>query len=518
MASSNPTPETRMNDFTYENMGICYFNGELGPFNVGVVGTGPALKVLINITYNEAFREFLPGMVLTAISNATPEDVSGKYDTSCPVYPTHEEMLAAHPEINLVVEITGNRAICAALRRTLPESVALLDHREVIFLCGLHDMAVVKGNYMNHMDNQRTLIQSIIDEIREDIFLLDKSGTVVDLNRTVWQRANRSRKELLGKPCWHAARLMDGSSFCQSLDPSCPFYKTLQSGRKEESLVTRINASGLLQYYRLYAYPIFDMRGNMTHIMVMHRDITERTHREKYQQHRDKFTIIGEMSTYLAHEIRNPLSAVGGFANSLLRSPSLGEKEKEKAQIIVDETRRLDRLLTDMLDFARPARVPGGTVDILAVCTDVVELMDIGYGGRGYRMDIRAETPIPAVLGDPDAFKQCLVNLIRNSFEAMPDGGTVTLDLSLVEDEVVLKVTDQGVGMTEQEQDKAFSPFYTTKDGGSGLGLAMIKKLIEEYDGTVELASRPGEGTTVSLHLQPVLDIDEQQPQAGCGA
>ncbi|MBG0788918.1 MAG: PAS domain-containing protein [Desulfovibrionaceae bacterium] len=499
-----------MKDFTYENMGICHWNGDLAAFNIGVVGTGSALKVLANIIYNEAFREFLPDMNMVAVSNVGNGEDFDEYDTPCPVYGTFEEMLAAHPDINLVVELTGDQELRSRLRKTLPDNISLLDHREVIFLCGLHDMALIKGNYMNNLNNQRTLIQSIIDEIREDIFLLDKSGTVVDLNRIVWRRANRPRSELLGKPCWNAARLMDGSPFCKSLDPVCPFHKTLKSGRKEEALVTRINASGLLQYYRLYAYPIFDMRGDMSHIMVMHRDITERTHREKYQQHRDKFTIIGEMSTYLAHEIRNPLFAVGGFANSLLRSPNLGKKEKEKAQIIVDETRRLDRLLTNMLDFVRPTHVPGGTVDILAVCSDVVELMDIGYGSRGFNLDVRSAGQIPAVHCDPDAFKQCLVNLIKNSIEAMPDGGTVTLDLSLVEGEVVVKVIDKGVGMNEQEQDRAFSPFYTTKNGGSGLGLAMIKKLIEENGGTVELASRPGQGTTVSLHLQPALDIQKK--------
>ena len=263
---------------------------------------------------------------------------------------------------------------------------------------------------------------------------------------------------------------MDGSPFCKSLDPLLPLLtRRSRAAKRKNPWSLRINASGLLQYYRLYAYPIFDMRGDMSHIMVMHRDITERTHREKYQQCRDKFTIIGEMSTYLAHEIRNPLSAVGGFANSLLRSPCLGEKEKEKAQIIVDETRRLDRLLTNMLDFVRPTHVPGGTVDIRAICSDVTELMDIGYSTRGYRLDVQAREDIPAVHGDPDAFKQCLVNLIKNSIEAMPGGGTVTLDLSLVEGEVLIKVIDQGVGMNEQEQDRAFSPFYTTKSNGCGL-------------------------------------------------
>ncbi|MCJ2165584.1 MULTISPECIES: ATP-binding protein [unclassified Pseudodesulfovibrio] len=497
-----------MNDFTHENMGICYWNGSLGPFNVGVVGTGATLKVLIDLIYNEAFREFLPEMRLTAISNADQGDAPNLYETTCPVYVSFEAMLAAHPEINLVVEITGDKSIRSRLRQSLPDSIALMDHREIVFLCGLHDMAVVKGNYMVQMDHQRTLIQSIIDEIREDIFLLDKKGIIQDLNRTVWQRAGVPRKELLGKPCWVAARLRDGSDFCNQLDPQCPFHKTLQSGQKEETLITRVNGSGLLQYYRLYAYPIYDMRGNMSHIMVMHRDITERTQREKYQQQRDKFAIIGEMSTYLAHEIRNPLYAVGGFANALLRSTSLGEQEREKVQIIVDETKRLDRLLTSMLSFARPSSVPEGTVDVVAVCRDVAELMLAGYGKHGYQIEVRTTPPLPSVQGDTDSLKQCLVNTVKNSIEAMADGGLILIEIGMGDNEVVIRIIDTGSGMDEHQMDRAFNPFYSTKDGGSGLGLPMIKKIIEECGGSVSLASKPGKGTTVTIRLQPALDSE----------
>lgn len=496
-----------MGDFAYDNLGICYWNGTMGPFNVGVVGSGSALNILVDIIYNEAFREFLPEMKLCAVSCSGEMDACLS-EVSCPVYETWEEMVERHPEINLVVEMTGDMAMLAKLRRVLPDSISLMDHRQVVFFCGLHDMALVKSNYMNQMDHQRTLIQSIIDEIREDIFLLDKSGNVVDLNRIVWQRAGIPRKNLLGKPCWNAARLRDGSCFCSHFDPVCPFHKTLQSGKKEESLVSRVNGSGLLQYYRLYGYPIYDIRGNMTHVMVMHRDITERTHREKFKQQRDQFAVIGEMSTYLAHEIRNPLFAVGGFANSLLRSPGLGEKEREKVQIIVNETKRLDRMLTNMLNFARSSHAPGGSVDILAVCNDVAELMSIGYGQQGYDVTVVARKKLPSVQGDLDAIKQCLVNLIKNGIEAMHDGGVVTLEIGLEKGEVLLKVIDQGIGMSEHEQDQAFNPFYSTKEGGSGLGLPMIKKIIEECGGHVELASVPGEGTTVSLYLCPVLDVE----------
>ncbi|WP_319466350.1 ATP-binding protein [uncultured Pseudodesulfovibrio sp.] len=497
-----------MSDFSYDNLGICYWNGSMGPLNIGVVGAGPGFKVLLDIIYGEAFREFLPEMKLIALSQVEDEgDFKGA--VSVPIYSSFEAMFAHHPEINLVVEMTGSLQTLMQIRRSLDATVSLMDHREVVFFCGLHDMALVKGNYMNHLVHQRTLIQSIIDEIREDIFLLDKRGVLVDLNRTVWQRAGVSRKEFIGKPCWHAARLRDGSVFCNRLDPACPFFKTLQSGAKEETLVTRVNGDGLLQYYRLYSYPIFDIRGNMSHVMVMHRDITARTHREKFQQKRDKFAVIGEMSTYLAHEIRNPLLAVGGFANSLMKSSDLKERDREKVQIIVEETKRLDRMLSNMLRFARPSRTAQGAVDICAICRDVAELMAIGYGKRGYYIKVNVSTVLPMVMGEADALKQCVVNLVKNAIEAMPEGGEIKLDLALSKSgDVTVKVIDTGVGMNEHEQDKAFNPFFSTKEDGSGLGLAMIKKIVEEYGGTVVLTSKVGEGTTVVLRLPPALDVE----------
>ncbi|HKI81061.1 MAG TPA: ATP-binding protein, partial [Pseudodesulfovibrio sp.] len=259
---------------------------------------------------------------------------------------------------------------------------------------------------------------------------------------------------------------------------------------------------------RLYAYPIFDMRGNMSHVMVMHRDITERTQREKYQQQQDKFAIIGEISTYLAHEIRNPLYAVGGFANALLRSPKLDKQEREKVQIIVEETSRLDKLLTNMLNFVRPSPGPGSAVDLSGVCRDVAELMDVGYGRQGYAIVIRADDNLPSVQGDADSLKQCLVNIVKNSIEAMPGGGEITITLAMDGGDVTVRIADTGTGMSETELDRAFNPFYSTKAGGNGLGLPLIKKIIEESGGSVTLASRPDRGTAVTLHLQPALDVE----------
>ncbi|SDL57856.1 Signal transduction histidine kinase [Maridesulfovibrio ferrireducens] len=498
-----------MTEFSQDNMRLCYWNGSINPFIIGIVGVGLELKVLLDIINNDVFREFIPEMKLVAISDVhQKKDTLALHELGIPSYNTYVEMLEVHSEINLVIEMTGSVDMFSSLRKYLPESISLMDHREIVFFCGLHDMALVKGNYKNNLAHQQVLIQSIIDEIREDIFLMDKNGCVVDINSVVWRRAEIPKAELIGKTCWNAARLRDGSTFCDQFDPECPFHKTLKSGKKEESLVTKVNSDGLLQYYRLYAYPIFDMRGKMSHIMVMHRDITERTHREKHQNQRDKLAVIGEMSTYLAHEIRNPLFAIGGFANSLFKSSCLNEKDREKVQIIVEETKRLDRLLTNMLNFVRSSHTSRKELDIVSVVQGAAELMSIGYGQQGYRIEVCSVSPLPNVLGDEDALKQCIVNLIKNAVEAMPEGGDITLSLDLHDGDVVLQVTDTGVGMNDHEQDRVFNPFYSTKEDGSGLGLAMIKKIVEELGGRVELASKPGHGTTVSLFLPPALDVE----------
>jgi len=509
-----------MGDFDYENLGICYWNGTMGSFRIGIIGSGPGTRALLDIIFIEFFQEFLPGMELVAASELLEQrDIDRFREINIPVYGSFEGMLEAHPEINLIVEMTGRPGMLPHLRKLVPESVSIMDHREVVFFCGLHDMAMVKRHYKNDLTQQRVLLQSIIDEIREDIFLLDKTGNVMDMNRIVRERAGAATADLLGKPCWQMARLPDGSNFCNQLDPVCPFHKTLLSGQKEETLVTRINRDGLLQYYRLYAYPILDMHGSMTHVMVMHRDITRRTQREKHQSQRDRLAVVGEMSTYLAHEIRNPLFAIGGFANSLLKSPHLDDKDREKVQILVDETKRLDRMLKSMLNFVRPSQTQTSAVDMVEVCRNAAELMSIGFGGHGYTIDVQCGEKIPPVIGDADSLRQCVINVLKNAIEAMPGGGQVGLRLGLEEAGVAVRITDTGIGMSPQELDKIFNPFYSTKPDGNGLGMPMIKKIVEEYGGRIELSSRPGQGTEVALFLPPVLESpDMKKDQAVAGA
>ncbi|MGE4291639.1 MAG: ATP-binding protein [Desulfovibrio sp.] len=487
-------------------------------FRIGVVGTGPGFMALLDLAFNPRFHDFLPPVEVVGVARPGINEGKLEYARSrgIPVYSDLESLVRAHPGMNMLVDLSGERAMLRAARALLGDRVSLVDQDAAIFICGMHDMAKANTSSQEDLDRQRYLLQAIVDEIREDVMLLDLEGRVVDLNRNVWRRTGHTKEQLLGKHCWEVLTKRDGKPFCQELDSACPFRGSIRTRVKDEALFTRVSASGRLLYYRIYSYPIFDRAGALSHILMMHRDITARTHREQSLHQTEKLAVIGEMSTYLAHEIRNPLCAIGGFTHALLRSPNLSEKEMEKVRIIAEETQRLDQMLSGILNFSKPSKLPEGEVQLTNLAAETVELMKIGYESVGYEFVFEAEEGLPHVRGDAESIKQCLVNMIKNSLEAMPGGGRIRIGVSREFDFVRLGVEDTGVGMSEADQDKAFSPFYTTKSGGTGLGLPMIKKLVEEMGGHIDLRSSPGKGTGLYLYFRPVLaGVSLKEKRAG---
>lgn len=478
-------------------------------FKVGIVGTGPGFMLILDFISNEHYREFMPPMSLVAVAEVGDNEARRRFiqEQRISTFDSCAQMLAVHPEINLVVELTGSIPRLRHLRQGLPSTVSLIDHVGAIFLCGLHNMLQVSSHCQKDLSQQRALLQAIIDEVREDVMLLDKEGRVIDANKNVARRTGKDKSELVGKPCSEVQTLEDGRAFCPGqYDAKCPFLATRLSKGPSEAMLTRVDEDGRLLYFRVYAYPICNPQGRMTHIMVMRRDITARTRRERQQQQSEKLSIIGEMSTYLAHEIRNPLFAIGGFTNSLLKSPTLGDKDREKLTIIAEETARLDRLLTSVLNFARPGKPDAeATCDLAAIASETAELMSIGYAPRGIDIRVTTADNLPKVHGEAEIIKQCLVNLIKNSIEAMEHGGRIEINASMQDDYAALTVSDTGAGMSDVMLERVFSPFFSTKEKGYGLGMAMIKKMVEEIDGQVEISSIEHQGTRVTLRFRPVL-------------
>lgn len=227
--------------------------------------------------------------------------------------------------------------------------------------------------------------------------------------------------------------------------------------------------------------------------------------RERELTRRERLSALGRLAAGVAHDVRNPLHAIGLTLQNLQETTRPDEPSRRKEfdraiAIIRDEIRRLDRLVENFLRFARSDRRARVEVDLGALLRQTADLVEKEAARRGVAVRVETASDLSGILGDPESIRSSLLNLVLNSFEAMPGGGALSLSARREGAEVVVEVADTGRGIPSEEQDKVFDFAYTTRDDGHGLGLAMVHQVVvEDHGGRVSLSSRPEEGTRVRL-------------------
>jgi PAS domain S-box-containing protein len=475
---------------------------------IGIIGADGRVATLLSAVLSMRLGDLFPDVTLAGVAgqDLDPRVARLARRLRIPVYRDHAALLVEHPDVNMVAVFQEDPILLASLRRNLPIHVSLLDPFSAAFLWDL----VVEERFClscrTDLETAQSMLKTIVDEVREDILLLDTNKIILDVNANVCKRLGRLKEDIVGHPCWTTWQI--GGTGCGSPDMRCPYETVLETGRKAEAVHTRIDAEGLLHYFRIYVYPIFDKSGAIVQFVEIRRDITQRTDMEKRLQQSEKMAAIGELSTYIAHEIRNPLFAIGGFAHTLLKSGRLADRDREKVRIIMEEAQRLDGILKSILGFARPVKSETTAVDINAVLGDVLSLMRLGCEKQGIGLIVDLKEELPRVRGDAEQIKQCLINVVKNGIESMPDGGRMVVRTRMNHSFVAAEVEDTGSGIPKGNLEMVFSPFFSTKEKGSGLGLAMTKKLIEGLGGSVVVLSQEGRGTTVILLMPPVLALE----------
>lgn len=212
-----------------------------------------------------------------------------------------------------------------------------------------------------------------------------------------------------------------------------------------------------------------------------------------------KLAAVGEVAAIVAHEIRSPLSAIGGFARSIAREPDQVERNARSAKIIVEEVVRLERILAELLDFSKPSEPQIAEVDLRPLLEGVAEKARQAPESHGIEIRVVADEEVGTVMADERHVVQILHNLVNNAIQAMPRGGTVTLRLRRDGEAVCVDVEDSGDGIPRDRLERIFDAFYTSKPSGTGLGLALCKKLATQQGAEISVQSEVGVGTTFTL-------------------
>ena len=214
----------------------------------------------------------------------------------------------------------------------------------------------------------------------------------------------------------------------------------------------------------------------------------------------ERLAAMGSMAGHVSHEIKNPLIAIGGLAQQLKRSPVLGEKEKEKLDLITNEISRLEKILVEVRDFTRPTIPHKIKSQINQTLMDLVQLFGPLFAEQQIKIKTDLDPDLPEFFFDPEQIKQVLINLTKNAAEAMPEGGTLSLQTERDRNSVLIRISDTGKGIDSKIKEQLFSPFVTSKKKGTGLGLAVSYKLIQDHNGDIQVESSE-HGTTMTVLL-----------------
>jgi len=230
---------------------------------------------------------------------------------------------------------------------------------------------------------------------------------------------------------------------------------------------------------------------NVTAIRLLEKEVARSRH----------LNAIGSLAAGVAHEIRNPLSSIKGFAVYFRQRLSGNREDEETADVMIAETERLNRVISQLIEFARPLTLKKEQTNLADLVRHTIRVVDAEARKNAVDMDIQAGEDLPRVDIDPDKIKQVLLNLFLNALSAMPDGGRLSVQLGIQKEFMEVTISDTGTGIKEEDLPRIYDPYFTSKPAGTGLGLAVVQKIMDAHGGMVQIDSKAGSGTKITLRF-----------------
>ena len=388
-----------------------------------------------------------------------------------------------------------------------PFDSGFVSYNMVVHVVGFNAVALL----VSHVSRSMNVAQRKLEEKRQDLARLEtfhrdvtaslSSGLATTDENGIVNTINPAGARILGQTAAEInGQLIFEIGICTEEEWTRVSRVSSERGtQREESLL----GEGENSRHIGYSVSHLPERGERSRgYIVTFQDVTPFRRLEQELRIRDRMAAVGQLSASMAHEIRNPLAAISGSVQMLSSSLSANGSTSKLFEIIQKESERLDRKIEGFLQFARPKKKTETPFDIANLLRESVQLLkNSDQISQAHRVELDLYQGSSDFVGDADQLRQIFWNLARNAISAMPDGGRLVVHGSAHESGYRIQFKDNGRGMTDEECRPLFQPFTSSFDRGSGLGMAIVYRIVQEHHGEIFLDSEPGTGTTVTIDL-----------------
>ncbi len=352
--------------------------------------------------------------------------------------------------------------------------------------------------YNMNVNKKFAQVYSMFKDFPNGLLISELDGVIIDLNDNSTIMLGLDKCQLMNKP--HEQMFSQFNDTHLQLqyfwELSCNGQATIELSRTENDSI---------RWYK------FESKINITHKLI-YTTITDET--EKYQlkqelDHQNSLKLLGQLAATIAHEIRNPMTSIKGFLELVKLNST--EENMKYLNIMKSELVRMEEILAEVLDLSKPVERKFDSISIPKIVMEVEEIMKPLAAIHQIVIQVKVpKTHSAETLGNANRIKQMLINLVKNAVEEMHHGGTITISVRMVNGKIQLAVSDEGKGIEKDKLARLFTPFYTTKSDGTGLGLQFVKQVMEEHNGSIRVNSKVNEGSTFVAEF-PCLKESSQQ-------
>jgi PAS domain S-box-containing protein len=351
--------------------------------------------------------------------------------------------------------------------------------------------------HFQELRQKQEINSGIINSATDALVTINEDHIIVGYNQGAEQMFGYTREEALGQDLKLIVPPPHKEFHRSYLQRYLATREAHVLGRQRRLIGLRRNGQ---EFPLSISFSVVEIHGGLYFTAIM-RDITEYKAMEDRVLQSERLAAVGNTVAHIAHEIKNPLLIIGGFARQLLKVPEFEDEARHKLSTISQEVVHLEEMVMAMRDFVHrpPAQKRQG--EITATIAAALALVQDSFREHNIQVRQVTESSLPEVTFDAKQLHQVLINLFRNAHEAMPQGGEITIATRVRGTNVEISVTDTGVGMSPEVAGSIFQPYFTTKETGTGLGLAICQSIMQEHGGCIFADSTPGRGSTFTIQL-----------------